>query len=102
MPWPPCCRRGPPEGRALRAPPWCWGRPCRTSSVAWISLVQLAVGMVVLVWYKANLGASDCSLGSNSSVGQASGSSANETLAEAERAAFVGGIAALAGVVLTS
>mmetsp|Transcript_7407 Transcript_7407/g.16930 ORF Transcript_7407/g.16930 Transcript_7407/m.16930 type:complete len:437 (+) Transcript_7407:85-1395(+) len=63
----------------------------RQPVIAWLSILQLAAGMVVLVMYKAN---SACGTSSHEAVA--------ETAVAAERAEFVSGILALAGVVLTS
>mmetsp|Transcript_90224 Transcript_90224/g.291711 ORF Transcript_90224/g.291711 Transcript_90224/m.291711 type:complete len:432 (+) Transcript_90224:96-1391(+) len=89
-----------------------WRTGIQQPLVAWLSLVQLAFGMVVLVWYKSTDAGGDCSFpgasaasaaNSAASVGVASrASQAHAEGVASEHAAFVAGIFALVGVVLTS
>lgn len=94
----------------------------RQSVTAWLALAQLAVGMVVLVWFKARQQEADTSVACNYSgaLGQlgvavaanatrrgASPGRVAEAVAEAaanaaERSEFVSGMLALVGVVLSS
>lgn len=93
----------------------------RQPPLAWLAMVQLAVGVVVLVWYKStNSEADTCSIGpfvgnagnaSSMSFVALHGAGAGKLstrmakkLAEvaAERTAFIAGLLSLFGVVLTS
>merc|ERR1719221_709424 len=97
----------------------------RQPSLAWLALVQLAVGMVVLVYFKTSVNVTDCALGSTGGVpaqltasGALIASNATANLptmrgaaqvatrvaakAAASRREFVSAIFALIGVVLSS
>jgi len=75
----------------------------RQPVTVWISLLQLVLGMVVLVWYKAGAVAGEvgCHFLPAHAL-QAAGTSGEDTHIEAEEVSFMLSFAAMVGVIVTS